>query len=71
MEEDGAVAEADAKGKAKGDKKGAAEKKKEPETITHHCSMCGIRMQIPRPTRERYKVVCAYPECGHEDQVGF
>ena len=47
------------------------ENKKEPETITHHCSMCGIRMQIPRPTRERYKVVCAYPECGHEDQVGF
>ena len=45
--------------------------KKEPETITHHCSMCGIRMQIPRPTRERYKVVCAYPECGHEDKVGF
>ena len=47
------------------------ERKKEPETITHHCSMCGIRMQIPRPTRERYKVVCAYPECGHEDKVGF
>ena len=47
------------------------EERKEPETITHHCSMCGIRMQIPRPTRERYKVVCAYPECGHEDQVGF
>ena len=21
--------------------------KKEPETLTHHCSMCGSRMQIP------------------------
>ncbi|MED5267709.1 MAG: hypothetical protein VYB00_02675, partial [Candidatus Thermoplasmatota archaeon] len=45
--------------------------KKEPETVTHHCSMCGSRMQIPRPKRERYKVVCAHPECGHEDQIGF
>ena len=45
--------------------------KKEPETITHHCTMCGSRMQIPRPKRERYKVICAHPECGHEDQIGF
>jgi hypothetical protein len=45
--------------------------KKEPETHTHHCSMCGSRMQIPRPKRERYKVICAHPECGHEDQIGF
>jgi len=45
--------------------------KKEPETLTHHCSMCGSRMEIPRPKRERYKVICAHPECGHEDQIGF
>ena len=45
--------------------------KKEPETITHHCTMCGSRMQIPRPKRERYKVICAHPECGHEDRIGF
>ncbi len=45
--------------------------KKEPETLTHHCSMCGSRMEIPRPKRERYKVICAHPECGHEDRVGF
>ena len=45
--------------------------KKEPETITHHCTMCGSRMEIPRPKRERYKVICAHPECGHEDRIGF
>ena len=45
--------------------------KKEPETIVHQCSMCGVRMEIPRPKRERYKVICAYPECGHEDNIGF
>ena len=45
--------------------------KKEPETLLHQCSMCGIRMEIPRPKRERYKVICAYPECGHEDNIGF
>ena len=46
------------------------EKKKEPETIIHQCSMCGSRMTIPRPKRERYKVICSYPECGYEDMVG-
>jgi len=45
--------------------------KKEPETLTHHCSMCGSRMQIPRPKRERYRVICAHPECGHQDRIGF
>ncbi|MEE2630267.1 MAG: hypothetical protein VX492_05410 [Candidatus Thermoplasmatota archaeon] len=45
--------------------------KKEPETLVHQCSMCGVRMEIPRPKRERYKVICAYPECGHEDNIGF
>ena len=45
--------------------------KKEPETLTHHCTMCGSRMEIPRPKRDRYKVICAHPECGHEDRIGF
>ena len=47
------------------------EKKKEPETMIHQCSMCGSRMTIPRPKRERYKVICSYPECGHEDMIGI
>ena len=39
--------------------------------LAHFCSMCGIRMEIPRPKRDRYKVICAYPECGHEDMIGI
>ncbi len=45
--------------------------KNEPDTLIHHCSMCGSRMEIPKPKRERYKVICAHPECGHEDNIGF
>ena len=44
---------------------------KEPESITHQCSFCGAMMRIPKPTRDRYTVVCAHPECGHEDKIGF
>ncbi|MGB1569430.1 MAG: hypothetical protein ACPHHV_05900, partial [Candidatus Thalassarchaeaceae archaeon] len=44
---------------------------KEPEIVTHQCSMCGSTMRIPRPKRERYKVICAYPECGHSDMIGI
>ncbi|MBP12747.1 MAG: hypothetical protein CMA71_04335 [Euryarchaeota archaeon] len=44
---------------------------KEPEAITHQCSFCGAMMRIPKPTRDRYTVVCAHPECGHEDKIGF
>ncbi|MDC0045955.1 hypothetical protein OAI95_02045, partial [Candidatus Poseidoniales archaeon] len=44
---------------------------KEPEIVTHQCSMCGSMMQIPRPKRDRYKVECAYPECGHSDMIGL
>ena len=44
---------------------------KEPEIITHQCSMCGSILQIPKPKRERYKVECAYPECGHSDMIGL
>ena len=43
---------------------------KEPEIITHQCSMCGSILQIPKPKRDRYKVQCAYPECGHADMIG-
>ncbi len=42
----------------------------EPESVTHQCSMCGSIMQIPPPKRDRYKVICAYSECGHEDMIG-
>ena len=44
---------------------------KEPEIITHQCSMCGSILQIPKPKRERYKVECTYPECGHADMIGL
>ena len=43
----------------------------EPKTITHQCSMCGSIMTIPKPKRERYRIVCAHPMCGHADSVGF
>ena len=43
----------------------------EPKTITHQCSMCGAMMTIPKPKRERYRIVCSYPMCGHADSVGF
>ena len=42
----------------------------EPQIITHQCSMCGSVLQIPKPKRERYKVQCTYPECGHADMIG-
>ena len=43
---------------------------KEPEAVMHQCSMCGSMMRIPKPTRDRYTVICAHPECGHEDSIG-
>jgi hypothetical protein len=46
------------------------EESKEPEIISHQCSMCGSIMQIPQPSLERYKVICAYSECGHSDMMG-
>ncbi len=48
-----------------------SEKPKGPEIVSHQCSMCGSMMQIPKPKRDRYKVVCAYPECGHADMIGL
>ena len=47
------------------------QEEKKPEAIEHQCSMCGSVMQIPRPKRDRYKVICAYSECGHEDMIGM
>ena len=49
----------------------AVEEKHKPEVVNHQCSMCGSIMQIPQPKRERYKVICAYSECGHEDMIGI
>ena len=43
----------------------------EPKTISHQCSMCGSMMTIPKPKRERYRIVCSYPQCGHSDTVGI
>jgi len=43
----------------------------EPEIVSHQCTMCGSILQIPAPKRDRYKVICAYPECGHEDTFGI
>jgi len=44
---------------------------KEPEIVDHQCTMCGSMMRIPRPKRDRYTVICAYPECGHKDTIGI
>ena len=42
----------------------------ESTTIRHQCSMCGSINEVPRPKRQKYSVECAYPECGHIDEVG-
>ena len=42
-----------------------------PDIVMHQCSMCGAMNKIPRPKRDRYKVICAQEECGNEDKVGF
>ena len=42
----------------------------ESATIRHQCSMCGSINEVPRPKRQKYSVECAYPECGHVDEVG-
>ena len=47
------------------------QEEQKPEVIEHQCSMCGSVMQIPQPKRDRYKVICAYSECGHEDMIGM
>ena len=40
-------------------------KPKEPETLVIQCEMCGCRLKIPKPKKQRYTVSCSYPECGH------
>ena len=47
------------------------EEDQKPEVVNHQCTMCGSIMQIPQPKRERYKVICAYSECSHEDMIGI
>jgi len=42
----------------------------ESSTIKHQCSMCGSINEVPRPKRQRYSVECAYPDCGHIDELG-
>ena len=49
---------------------GGSTESEKPQEIEHQCSMCGSMMRIPRPKRDRYKVICAHPECGHEDEGG-
>jgi hypothetical protein len=39
--------------------------------VEHQCTLCGSMNKIPRPKTDKYKVLCAHPECGHEDEVGF
>jgi hypothetical protein len=46
------------------------EEKIESSTIRHQCSMCGSINEVPRPKRQKYSVECAYPDCGHVDEVG-
>jgi len=42
----------------------------ESSTIRHQCTMCGSINEVPRPKRQRYSVECAYPDCGHVDELG-
>ena len=42
-----------------------APKPTEPETLTIQCEMCGCRLKIPKPKKQRYTVSCSYPECIH------
>ncbi len=41
-----------------------------PQEVEHQCSLCGSMNKIPRPNSDRYKVRCAHPDCGHEDNIG-
>ena len=44
---------------------GEKPKPKEPETIKHQCTLCGVIMKVPKPKKARYTISC--PHCGHED----
>lgn len=40
-----------------------------PDIWKHQCSSCGSMLQIPRPKRDRYKVVC--PHCEQVDELSM
>ena len=42
----------------------------ESATIRHQRAMCGSINEVPRPKRQKYSVECAYPDCGHIDELG-
>lgn len=44
---------------------GDAPEPTEPETLNIQCDMCGCRLKIPKPKKQRYTVSCSYPECNH------
>ena len=43
-----------------------------PKEPDYHPPMFDVRFNLtnPKPKRDRYKVQCAYPECGHADKIG-
>lgn len=40
----------------------------EPEFIKHQCGLCGAVMQVPKPKRAKYSIIC--PHCEHEESFG-
>ena len=42
--------------------------KKEPDFIKHQCGLCGAVMQVPKPKRAKYSIIC--PHCEHEESFG-
>ncbi len=40
----------------------------EPEFIKHQCDLCGAVMQVPKPKRAKYSIIC--PHCEHEEKFG-
>ena len=43
------------------------QEKNVPTIWKHQCSQCGSVMQIPKPKRERYKVIC--PHCEFTEEL--
>ena len=41
-------------------------KKIEPDVIKHQCNLCGTVMQIPKPKKSSYSIIC--PHCEHEEK---
>ena len=40
----------------------------EPQFIKHQCGLCGAVMQVPKPKRDKYSIIC--PHCEHEENFG-